>query len=797
MWRRSADNWVGGAGQEHLDATGADPRRFWRSRGIDPWTDNQFTLLPDTTSSLAAASLPTPILEVADTYLYATTGTGTGTSYTADGTTWTANTGGSGAVAGICSDGQYVYVADAGGIRRTTPGTTALGAAWNAHVPTVMQFAKGRIMTAIGPAIYNVTSSSTPTALYTHGNSSWTWVAFAEGPTHIFAAGYAGDKSYIYRIPIKTDGTGLDAPLVAGELPDGEIVTCIRSYLGFLFIGTNQGFRVAEATTDLVIGPLINIGQAVYTFEGQGKHVWFGWSLLDQTFGGLGRIDLSKFTGPLTPAYATDLMCTVGQATTKNVPATRASITFNGRLYFGVSYLGYYKASDSKVATGYIDLGWVGFGLVDTKILDRVVARCHPLRGAIRAFVATHTGQQYVGSQSTTGAVGFDVGAIESRSVRHRLVLWLDRSSADASRAPIIDRVTMHALPQVHRATEWFLPLRIADTITGLDSVERLRTPITDISNITNLADSPSDPLVTMVLGTQTYRVWIEDYQFIGDKPSEPGQIWSGTLLVRVKAPATASIDTPVAASYLGSGADGVGEISSGTTTLTRDMEYSSLTVANGAVLQTAGYIVRCTGTVTVAGTVRNNGSDGSSGAAGAGGLAATLPGGAPGGAPGTSTSTAGNQGGYAASLAGGNGGAGYQGAAGAATVQSNSPVSSPALVGYLPTYAGGGGGGGLYNGAAGGGGGGGGGCVVIFADTITVSASGVIQANGGAGGGTATAAAGGAGGGGGGYVGLFYDTTYTNGGTVQAAGGALGNNSASANDGVAGSTGQVLAVAI
>jgi hypothetical protein len=55
------------------------------------------------------------------------------------------------------------------------------------------------------------------------------------------------------------------------------------------------------------------------------------------------------------------------------------------------------------------------------------------------------------------------------------------------------------------------------------------------------------------------------------------------------------------------------------TVTLTRDMNYSSLTVLTGSILNTAGYRIRCTGLLTNNGTIRNNGSNGSAaGAAGA-----------------------------------------------------------------------------------------------------------------------------------------------------------------------------------
>lgn len=53
-----------------------------------------------------------------------------------------------------------------------------------------------------------------------------------------------------------------------------------------------------------------------------------------------------------------------------------------------------------------------------------------------------------------------------------------------------------------------------------------------------------------------------------------------------------------------GTGVDGAASISSGTTILSRDMYYSSCTIASGATLFTNGFRVFCTGTLTISGTL-------------------------------------------------------------------------------------------------------------------------------------------------------------------------------------------------
>lgn len=207
-----------------------------------------------------------------------------------------------------------------------------------------------------------------------------------------------------------------------------------------------------------------------------------------------------------------------------------------------------------------------------------------------------------------------------------------------------------------------------------------------------------------------------------------------------------------------GDGSDGSATIS-GTTTLSRDMFYTTLTVQNGGVLETAGFRVyaKTSATIDSGGTVRNNGQPGSGTAAG--GSTGTLNGG------GNGSSFVGDD---TFDSLGGNGGDGGNGGSTA-----NDPAAS---LGGLRAYmqavtglflndssnvavAGGAGGGGDFTDTGGGGGG------VVLVATPTLTNNGAIQAQGGNGGGTNGA------GGGGGVILLVYGTKSGSGSTSVAAG--------------------------
>ena len=265
-----------------------------------------------------------------------------------------------------------------------------------------------------------------------------------------------------------------------------------------------------------------------------------------------------------------------------------------------------------------------------------------------------------------------------------------------------------------------------------------------------------------------------------------------------------------------GDGSDGSATIS-GTTTLTRDMFYTTLTVQNGGVLNTANFRVFCRTSCTVdaGGAIRcdgGNGTDSTRWGGSAAGTGSTYYGLSSLGASASSGASNGAAGGNLSSCLGGSGGAGggagaYTGGAGGAAT---APVASlggfrsliQALQSKALSYggttqltAGCGGGSGATNTQVGGGGGAGGGILVLAAKAITNN--GIISADGGRGSNNSALAnsGGGGGGGGGGIVFAIFDT-YT-GTDPTAAGGAAGTHAAGGGtDGSAGSAGTVIKLA-
>ena len=296
-------------------------------------------------------------------------------------------------------------------------------------------------------------------------------------------------------------------------------------------------------------------------------------------------------------------------------------------------------------------------------------------------------------------------------------------------------------------------------------------------------------------------------------------------------------------ANLFGDGSDGDVEIT-GTTTLTRDMYYKNLSIANGGILNPNGYriFVKETLIIKSGGYIKRNGNNGGNGSVpngGSGGAAL-----AAGSLPAAESGKSGGNGGSAevsndgqpgvdggnvvkslgsAGSGGGGGGASYYsgGAGGNGGSQTGTVLNVPKnyisaflLIDAIPSVvsllgsagSGGGGGGGSRassNGGGGGGSGSAGGFIAIFAQRIINDQEEGIQGKGGKGGnggngatdGTNGAGGGGGGAGGAGGVILIVYGEMTGGGTIVTTGGAKGDKGlkgagAYGQDGVDGTAG-------
>lgn len=545
LWKRAQESWIFGAGQSVFDRESSASNRFRSSKGIDPWTEWELKLLKTVDSKRSSANTNLELLyhqiSGVDTLWLADGGSVFKTTSLAGTPTWTAiftQVGTPLPVRSITSDGTYVYIALGGlvggaGIWRSDVGGTT-SASWQALQADLIGFVKGRLMAAVGFRLYNVLSATTQTELTPADfNPGWTWDAFCEGPSQIYAAGHAGGEAAIYRITISAEGTVLGSPIHAGSLPSGEIIYSMTSYLGTTIIGTNKGVRAALTGSDgsLTIGPIIEMPLPVRCMTAYDRFIWFGWTNYDATSTGLGRVDLLNFTKPVTPAYASDLMATA-QGDVLSV------VTFGGRRVFAVSGVGVFYESTDLVALGTLDSGIITYGLQEPKVALASAIRHKPLSGRVELALSADSGafddvNQSAGQMQTSSDITLIEPPIKAEStLEARVKLYRDTQTPTAG--PVLVGYTVFSEPTPRKAEIITVPLLLHEEVVSGDGEIVHLNPEEEFDFLKSLerAGKPVDYRE----GRKTQKVLVQDVVFIPHKVTSDGNFENGLAVVRLKA---------------------------------------------------------------------------------------------------------------------------------------------------------------------------------------------------------------------------------------------------------------------
>ena len=349
------------------------------------WTKGQVTLLKEATNTINTGvykliSGVSGSTDVAISYIPAST---TLKDIKADATTLTTYATTASAIVDVVSNGTTLFIANATRIYYQTIGATgALSNHYSTGTAAVkMGWVKQRLVAGIGASVYELTgalgTTTLPTPIYTHPNTGWQWTSISEGGSAIYAAGYAGGTSAIYKFVLSTAGVmpTLTSGIVAAQLPIGEIVYKIESYLGMLMIGTNKGMRVAtisDTTGDLSYGRLIfEDVNGVRDFAFRDKFVWATGTI--NGCPGLYRVDLSLEIEALRYAYAKDiyLSSATGYATSVDFIGNSDQIAFTTSGSNGIVI----QSATTLSTTGSITTGKIRFSTLEPKNFKRLLGR--------------------------------------------------------------------------------------------------------------------------------------------------------------------------------------------------------------------------------------------------------------------------------------------------------------------------------------------------------------------------------------------------------------------------------------
>jgi hypothetical protein len=544
LWRRSQDSWHLGAGQRYADSQDAQYGRFWRSVGVDPFTVKGELRLLVEAEVVDAQTESNLFMTRANGRIYGSDGQNVRWATAGGFGTPTSVTGLAAAdVTGLASNGYNVFISQgASGVYITNTTTNAATSfiTFSTASAGPIGYVKGRLMLAGSGSsknlLWNITtavtsSANNPTVLYTHPNPEFEWVGFAEGPNHIYCAGHTGSESIIYRTQIKADGSSLDTPVAAGTLPTGEVVTAIYGYLGFIFIGSNLGVRMAtvDANGDLIFGALIETGSDVNCFGSNSRFVFFGWTDHPSGFSGIGCIDLSYLTAANTPAF-----CSWYYA--PNVTGEVVDLTvFDDQVIFSVDGEGFLGETGTLVTDGYLDTGaWV-WGIPDAKILAKIDGRHGPLPEVDTVRVTVFTDDDPVGDDCGCVAGAGSPFTLftpnQKRAFKIDARVRLLKSSGGVS--PVFNRINLRAFVNPVRSQVIRVPLIIHPLVLARDNSEMFVDVLDEVTFLQNLN---RDAFITTYQDSMlSARVLIEDVLQVRDNNRSPDRLWAGTVIVTMR----------------------------------------------------------------------------------------------------------------------------------------------------------------------------------------------------------------------------------------------------------------------
>jgi len=471
-WLRSATSWHHGAGEQYYDADSSDLYRYYESNNIDPWTLGELKLLPATTN-LTTSSATSPATVSSGTF-YISGGAvkfynGTSTTSTSLGTSTTAQT--------LTTDGTFAIVGANDGIYQVS---TALAvtklyskkAGVTTQTVQSIAYVKDRIVAGVmhdstDMHLYELARNPTspPVTLtsgdvrFTFANTSIAFNSISELPGAI-VVGYtqgAVSRVQMYTINPASPTANIVGPTIIAELPRGETLNQIRSYLNeYVILATTKGLRVGTIGTDgqsFTYGPL-NVEGNVQDIALDETYVYCTRSNLVSGSAGLWRLNLGQ-TIDNGYAYAADLV------TDSNVPNGLAFVGSTGLKFITSSSGTWVQHATNLAASGYLKSGLVRWGTGEKKQPVSLSIKSDPNSGGTLGFNVDDNASQLL----TTGTIPFGPNT-EATLASYvypadvfQVTFNFARSTTTSSLGPTLTEWQIRALPAPLRSRTITVPL--------------------------------------------------------------------------------------------------------------------------------------------------------------------------------------------------------------------------------------------------------------------------------------------------------------------------------------------------
>lgn len=557
LWKRSGEDFGLGSNQKWFDSDETDSRkRFADSLNVDVWDDREVKLLFKLNNKLPGtlrttgpmAGQPSPIAnswifssgsniiiarnfrndisELPRDFTVAVVNDPNATTYTlttviqSGGTYGTFAPPASSIITSLIQDGGSYYATISGynkvwKIAVSGGGTVTATSLGGAYVYSDLFSVAGQIFArradATNAQLVRVTASSDVVVDEWPLARAPKLTGAVSGPDGIYWSGilsvssslgnFRNSKSQIFRSTFDETTAEWNNLSAITSLPEGEAVTALSEYSGYLLIGTSKGFRLGQFTQTggVNYGPLnaltafddfygseyddetksFNIG--VTKFEAEDNFVWFNYAgykpqldaFDDKIYFGLGRIDLGQLVNDLQPAWSTDLMQydTLYNDTVGNFGSCVQSFhSYLGRFIFSTTFSGIWTEQASVYATaGYLNTGKINFGTAELKRFARAEIKADVTNVSEDKISYTVISED-AGSTNQTGVYGdgdadTTIYLTDSYGEYAEIEFKLESGSA-GQYSPVLNRWTLRALPLPERQEEIFLPIILKDNVT-------------------------------------------------------------------------------------------------------------------------------------------------------------------------------------------------------------------------------------------------------------------------------------------------------------------------------------------
>jgi hypothetical protein len=607
-WLRSQSSFHYGQGIKFYEpastgyATSDESLRFQYtlSRGINPWTKGQATLLRDTNEGHVTTTVEnangrpgqflrsirwksgTPLVQYEGALLH--------DGYDVD-KIWDGGEDhfieyvpGSEPVYAICDDGTYAYFvtnrSSGGGANRFhlfrkplsgdhttgTPGNTPTGDVQLLISKTglvidraVIEFVKDRLVLVVNNSIYEIldltTTSNLPAPLYTNPVVSYIYTSITESGSAIYVSGFNGTQSSVIKFTLNTSGAmpTLTSAITSVQMPTGEIIFKIHSYLGYMLFGTNKGIRagvISDTDGSVQYGPLIvETIQPVFDFATRGSFVWAATGVEDNP--GVIRLDLGS---PLPQrelvfAYCFDLAWSPEDPELQVEGYDTVATAFLGntdQLAFATTAVGvnnghvYTEDISRLVPEGFLRTGYIRYNTLENKVYKLLQARIYTADGGIGIDSIDAQDDFYRIGSFAQGAAVPEININYPTTAQEYLgfAFTLIRSNQDSTKGPLFTGYQIKALPAVPRQELIQYPLFCFDHESDKFNNEvgyegSAYDRFSQLKNIENLGDTIR---VEDFRVNESYIGLIEEMDFINITPEDKRfSGWGGYLLVTIR----------------------------------------------------------------------------------------------------------------------------------------------------------------------------------------------------------------------------------------------------------------------